>query len=447
MLNNKTIKVGLVGLGTVGKGTIEVLCRNSTEITRRLGVNIIITDVVSRDFYKTQEVIQEMNLNLANPIKIHKNALDIVNSDIDILIELIGGCDISKKVIIQGIKNKKHIVTANKALLAKHGQEIFDLAMQYNVMVNFEAAVCGGIPIVKAIKEGLSANKIKSIAGIVNGTSNYILSCMNFDQLSFDQALKKAQEKGYAEHDPKFDIQGIDAGHKISILAAIAFGVPINFNQAYIEGIDQLQTIDLLYAEELGYKVKLLSIAKNSEFGGKNNSIELRVCPSLVNKDHILAHVNYAMNAVLVEGDAVGETLYYGKGAGAEATASAVIADLVDIVRSINNKKDYRVPYLAFQDKHVLDTTISNIKDIKTNYYIRVSAEDKTGLIAIIAQELAKNNISIKHISQKNTHGNSNANIILITHLAQEKFIDYSIEKIKLKIDFTEIIKLRIDFI
>ena len=437
----KTIKVGLVGLGIVGTGTLEVLCRNQKEILRRAGVNIIVTDVASRDAERVRTIINNMQSCEVKP-KIHENAIDVANADIDILVELIGGCKIAKDIIIQAIKNKKHIVTANKALIANHGKEIFKLAQENSVMVNFEAAVAGGVPIIKALREGLSANKIEWIAGIINGTTNFILSEMDSKNLPFDEVLKQAQELGYAEIDPSFDIEGIDAGHKASIMASLAFGIPLKFSNAYIEGITQIKSIDMQYANELGYKIKLLGIAKNSPKG-----IELRVHPSLLLKEHILANVNGAMNAVMVNGDAVGQTLYYGKGAGSEPTASAVIADLVDVVRSIDTKTIGRVPYLAFQDNALVDTPILNIKDISTRYYLRLNVTDKTGVMAIITQELAKNNISISALLQKEPQNSQKVDIIILTNVVKESAVDNAIEAIKAQVEHDDIVKIRLELL
>jgi len=437
----KTIKVGLVGLGIVGTGTLEVLCRNQKEILRRAGVNIIVTDVASRDAERVRTIINNMQSCEVKP-KIHENAIDVANADIDILVELIGGCKIAKDIIIQAIKNKKHIVTANKALIANHGKEIFKLAQENSVMVNFEAAVAGGVPIIKALREGLSANKIEWIAGIINGTTNFILSEMDSKNLPFDEVLKQAQELGYAEIDPSFDIEGIDAGHKASIMASLAFGIPLKFSNAYIEGITQIKSIDMQYANELGYKIKLLGIAKNSPKG-----IELRVHPSLLLKEHILANVNGAMNAVMVNGDAVGQTLYYGKGAGSEPTASAVIADLVDVVRSIDTKTIGRVPYLAFQDNALVDTPILNIKDISTRYYLRLNVTDKTGVMAIITQELAKNNISISALLQKEPQNSQKVDIIILSNVVKESAVDNAIEAIKAQVEHDDIVKIRLELL
>jgi homoserine dehydrogenase len=446
----RQIKVGLVGLGTVGKGTIEVLCRNQHEITRRTGVHIVVTDIASRDSEKTQAIIDAMDCTYRP--NVHKNAMDVANADIDVLVELIGGCTIAKDVIMQAIHNKKHIVTANKALIANHAHEIFALAQQQHVLVGFEAAVAGGVPIIKALREGLSANRITWLAGIINGTTNFILSSMAQKGLSFTDALLQAQEMGYAEADPTFDIEGIDAAHKISIIASLAFGIPVQFSKAYIEGITHLHSCDIEYASELGYNIKLLGIAKHINTNNENNEnnlsgIELRVHPVLLPKHHILANVHGAMNAVMVHGDAVGETLYYGKGAGSEATASAVIADLVDVVRNINNNMAGRVPPLAFQQNQLTSTPVLNIADIHTRYYLRLKVIDQSGVMANITSALAQKNISIKALLQKESMCQEAVDIIILTDITKEVFIDEALHSIRQKIQPIDTVKIRLEFL
>jgi homoserine dehydrogenase len=439
----ETIKVGLVGLGTVGKGTLEVLCRNQDEIIRRAGVEILVTSVASRDIQKTQHIINNMQSCVQKPL-VHSHAIDVANDDdIDVLV------DVAKDVILQAIKNKKHIVTANKALIANHGKEIFELARQHNVVVAFEAAVAGGVPIIKALREGLSANHIHWLAGIVNGTTNFILSEMDQKGLSFDSVLKQAQELGYAEADPTFDIEGIDAGHKTSIMSSLAFGIPIQFSKAHIEGITKIQSCDMAYAQELGYKIKLLGIAKN-----QNNGIELRVHPALLPKEHILANVNGAMNAVMVSGDAVGQTLYYGKGAGSEPTASAVIADLVDVVRDINNhnldinnRNLGRVPPLAFQNDAIVNTPVLNIEEISTRYYLRLKVDDKAGIMAIITSALASQNISIRAILQKEPQDKQQVDVIILTDIAKEGDVNNALEHIQKAIHLQDSVKIRLELL
>ncbi len=452
------IKVGLVGLGTVGKGTMDVLCRNQNEIMRRTGVRIVVTDIASRDSAKTKSIIDTMDCEYRP--NVHENAMDVANADIDVLVELIGGCTIAKDVILQAIRNKKHIVTANKALIANHAHEIFTLAQQQHVLVGFEAAVAGGVPIIKALREGLSANRITWLAGIINGTTNFILSNMAQKGLSFDNALAQAQSMGYAEADPTFDIEGIDAAHKISIIASLAFGIPVQFDKAYIEGITRLQSCDIQYAHELGYNIKLLGIAKHIDVNNLddtnnnnkaniniNNGIELRVHPVLLPKQHILANVHGAMNAVMVHGDAVGETLYYGKGAGSEATASAVIADLVDVVRNIHNNMAGRVPPLAFQQNQLTSTPVLNITDIHTRYYLRLKVKDKLGVMAFITSALAQKNISIKALLQKESVCQEAVDIIILTDITKELFIDDALSILQENIQPLDMVKIRLELI
>jgi homoserine dehydrogenase len=440
--DKKIIKVGLVGLGVVGKGTLEVLCRNQAEIMRRAGIAILVSDIASRDINKTTQTINAIDSTYPKP-HIHIDGMAVANADIDVLVELVGGTTIAKDVILQAIKNKKHIVTANKALIARHGKEIFDAAKEHGVVVAFEAAVAGGVPIIKAIREGLSANKIDWLAGIINGTTNFILSEMDSKGISFAHALAQAQSLGYAEADPTFDIEGIDAAHKISILASLAFGIPISFDNVYIEGISDIKNIDMNYAKDLGYKIKLLGIAKNTK-----NGIELRVHPALIPQQHMLANVNGAMNAVMVNGDAVGQTLYYGKGAGSEATASAIIADLIDVVREINTNTLSRVPHLAFQEHSLVNTPVLDISAVHTRYYLRLNVSNKAGVMSVISSELASNNISISALLQKESNNvDANADVIILTNISSEHSIDKSIENIRKKVQINEAIKIRLEFL
>ena len=361
----KPIKVGLLGIGTVGAGTFTVLKRNQEEIRRRAGREIEIAMVADLDTERAKAIV-------GSSVVVVKDAYQIVdNPDIDIIIELIGGYGIARELVMKAIANGKHVVTANKALLATHGTEIFRAAQERGVMVAFEAAVAGGIPIIKALREGLTANRIQWIAGIINGTTNFILSEMRDKGLDFDVVLKEAQRLGYAEADPTFDIEGVDAAHKATIMSAIAFGIPVQFDKAHVEGITNLQASDIRYAEKLGYRIKLLGITKRVA-----NGIELRVHPTLIPTNRLIANVEGAMNAVLVQGDAVGATLYYGKGAGAEPTASAVIADLVDITRLATADPEHRVPYLAFQPNEMSDTPILPMSEITTSYYLRICVAD-----------------------------------------------------------------------
>ncbi|MEB0134746.1 homoserine dehydrogenase [Actimicrobium sp. CCC2.4] len=417
----KPIKVGLLGIGTVGAGTFNVLKRNAEEITRRAGRRIEIAMVADLNVERARaltnnecEVVDDANLVVNHP-------------DIDIVIELIGGYGIAKSLVLQAITNGKHVVTANKALLALHGNEIFKAAQEKGVIVAFEAAVAGGIPIIKSLREGLTANRIEWIAGIINGTTNFILSEMRDRGLDFNTALLEAQQLGYAEADPTFDIEGIDAAHKVTLMASIAFGIPVQFDKAHVEGITQLQAIDIGYAEQLGYRIKLLGITRRTPLG-----IELRVHPTLIPARQLIANVEGAMNAVVVQGDAVGATLYYGKGAGAEPTASAVIADLVDITRLFTAEPGHRVPHLAFQPDAMTDTPILPMSEITTSYYLRLHVADQLGVLAAVTRILADSDISIDAMLQKEpADGETQTDIIMLTHQTQEKRVDVAIARIE----------------
>lgn len=417
----KPIKVGLLGIGTVGAGTFAVLKRNQEEIIRRAGRGIEIAVVADLDTARAKEIT-------GGDVEVVSDAKLVVNRpDIDVVIELIGGYGIARELVMKAIANGKHVVTANKALLAKHGTEIFKAAEEQGVIVAFEAAVAGGIPIIKALREGLTANRIQWVAGIINGTTNFILSEMRDKGLDFATVLKEAQRLGYAEADPTFDIEGIDAAHKASIMSAIAFGTPVQFDQAYVEGITNLQAIDIRYAEQLGYRIKLLGITRRTAHG-----IELRVHPTLIPKNRLIANVEGAMNAVLVQGDAVGATLYYGKGAGAEPTASAVIADLVDIARLADADPVYRVPSLAYQTQSLANTPILPMSEIITSYYLRLRVADQPGVLADITRILADASISIDAMLQKEPdEGETQTDIILLTHQTQEKNINAAIAAIE----------------
>ena len=417
----KPIKVGLLGIGTVGAGTFTVLKRNQEEIRRRAGREIEIAMVADLDTERAKAIV-------GSSVVVVKDAHQIVdNPDIDIIIELIGGYGIARELVMKAIANGKQVVTANKALLATHGTEIFRAAQERGVMVAFEAAVAGGIPIIKALREGLTANRIQWIAGIINGTTNFILSEMRDKGLDFDVVLKEAQRLGYAEADPTFDIEGVDAAHKATIMSAIAFGIPVQFDKAHVEGITNLQASDIRYAEKLGYRIKLLGITKRVA-----NGIELRVHPTLIPTNRLIANVEGAMNAVLVQGDAVGATLYYGKGAGAEPTASAVIADLVDITRLATADPEHRVPYLAFQPNEMSDTPILPMSEITTSYYLRICVADKLGVMADITRILADSAISIDAMLQKEpADGETQTDIIILTHQTQEKHVDRAIAAIE----------------
>jgi homoserine dehydrogenase len=406
----KPIQVGLLGIGTVGSGTFEVLKRNQEEIQRRAGRPIQITMVADLDTARAQEIV-------GNAVKVVNDArLVIANPDIDIVVELIGGYGIAKQLVLEAIAAGKHVVTANKALLAVHGTEIFAAAHKKGVMVAFEAAVAGGIPIIKALREGLSANRIHWVAGIINGTTNFILSEMRDKGLAFGDVLKQAQALGYAEADPTFDIEGVDAAHKATIMAAIAFGVPVQFDKAYVEGITKLEAQDIRYAEQLGYRIKLLGISKRTA-----NGIELRVHPCLVPAKRLIANVEGAMNAVMVQADAVGTTLYYGKGAGSEPTASAVIADLVDVTRLHTADPLNRVPHLAFQPE-TFDQAMSNLpvlpmEQVVTSYYLRLRVADQAGVLAQITGIFAQAVISIDAVLQREAgEGENQTDLIILTH-------------------------------
>jgi homoserine dehydrogenase len=402
----KPIQVGLLGIGTVGSGTFNVLTRNQAEIQRRAGRGIEITMVADLDVARAKTIV-------GDAAKVVADARDIIaNPEIDIVIELIGGYGVAKTLVMEAIAAGKHVVTANKALLAVHGTEIFAAASAKGVMVAFEAAVAGGIPIIKALREGLTANRIEWIAGIINGTTNFILSEMRSKGLGFDAVLKEAQRLGYAEADPTFDIEGVDAAHKATIMSAIAFGIPVQFDKAYVEGITQLQAADITYAEQLGYRIKLLGIARRRDTG-----IELRVHPTLVPTERLIASVEGAMNAVMVQGDAVGTTLYYGKGAGSEPTASAVIADLVDITRLHTADPDHRVPHLAFQANALAATPILSIDKVVTSFYLRLQVADQAGVLARITGILADHSISIDALLQRESaQGETQTDVIILTH-------------------------------
>ncbi|GAB3378046.1 homoserine dehydrogenase [Massilia agri] len=423
----KPIKVGLLGAGTVGAGTFNVLQRNQEEIRRRAGRGIEITMVAARNLDKARAVVGAGVEVVGDPFAV------VNNPDIDIVVELIGGYDLPRELVLQAIANGKHVVTANKALLALHGNEIFAAAQEKGVTVAFEAAVAGGVPIIKALREGLTANRIESVAGIINGTTNFILSEMREKGLDFATVLKQAQELGYAEADPTFDIEGVDAAHKLTIMSAIAFGIPVQFDKAYIEGISQLQARDIRYAEQLGYRIKLLGITRRTQTEGKEGGegIELRVHPTLIPSSRLIANVEGAMNAVLVQADAVGASLYYGKGAGSEPTASAVIADLVDVTRLATVDPYCRVPHLAFQPNQMTDVAIVPMAEITTSYYLRVYVKDQLGVMADLTRILADAGISIDAVLQKEPGDQVNLDIILLTHQTREKNIDAAIEKIE----------------
>ncbi|MBA2963344.1 MULTISPECIES: homoserine dehydrogenase [Ramlibacter] len=417
----KPIQVGLLGIGTVGSGVFNVLQRNREEIQRRAGRAIEIAMVADLDVDRARSVA-------GDAVRVVKDAREVIaDPEIDIVVELIGGYGIARQLVMEAIAAGKHVVTANKALLAVHGTEIFAAAHQRGVMVAFEAAVAGGIPIIKALREGLTANRIQWIAGIINGTTNFILSEMRDKGLDFDAVLKEAQRLGYAEADPTFDIEGVDAAHKATIMSAIAFGIPVQFDKAYVEGITQLGAQDIRYAEQLGYRIKLLGITKRVPAG-----IELRVHPSLVPARRLIANVEGAMNAVVVQADAVGTTLYYGKGAGSEPTASAVIADLVDITRLHTADAAHRVPHLAFQPDQMSDQPVLPMAEVVTSYYLRLRVADEAGVLAKVTGLLASAGISIDAILQREAgEGERHTDLIILTHDTREGTMNEAIAQMQ----------------
>ncbi|RPE65062.1 homoserine dehydrogenase [Tibeticola sediminis] len=421
----KPIQVGLLGIGTVGRGTFEVLRRNQEEIRRRAGRGIEITMVADLDVARAASIVGDGVAVVADARAV------IANPDIDIVVELIGGYGIAKTLVLEAIAAGKHVVTANKALLAVHGTEIFAAASAQGVMVAFEAAVAGGIPIIKALREGLTANRIQWIAGIINGTTNFILSEMRDKGLDFDLVLKEAQRLGYAETDPTFDIEGVDAAHKATLMSAIAFGIPVQFDKAYVEGITQLGAQDIKYAEQLGYRIKLLGITKRAAGG-----VELRVHPTLIPAKRLIANVEGAMNAVVVHGDAVGPTLYYGKGAGAEPTASAVIADLVDVTRLHTADPHQRVPHLAFQPDAMSDLPVLPMSEVRTSYYLRLRVADEAGVLARVTGIVAEAGISIDAVLQREAdevlgEGATATDLIILTHETREGTMNEALARLQ----------------
>ncbi|MGA7984037.1 MAG: homoserine dehydrogenase [Burkholderiales bacterium] len=432
----RPIRVGLLGIGTVGGGTWEVLRRNADEIRRRAGRAIRITRVADKALARARSIVK-------GKARLTADAREVTRAkDIDIVVELIGGTGIARELVLDAIAHGKHVVTANKALLAHHGNEIFAAAQKQGVMVAFEAAVAGGIPIIKALREGLTANRIEWIAGIINGTSNFILSEMRDKGLDFATVLAEAQRLGYAEADPSFDVEGVDAAHKLTILSALAFGIPMQFRRAYTEGITRLTRADIAYAEELGYRIKLLGITKRTPKG-----IELRVHPTLVPARRLIANVEGVMNAILINGDAVGPTLYYGAGAGSLPTASAVVADLVDVTRLITADPGNRVPHLAFQPDQLSDTKVLPIGEVETSYYFRLRVLDRPGVLADITRILAQGSISIDAMVQKEPGaGEKQVDIVLLTHRALEKNVDAALKKIeKLRTVVGKVTRIRLE--
>jgi len=430
------IRVGLLGIGTVGGGTFDLLWRNQDEIRRRARCAIRITRVADKDLERAQRVV-------SGRAAVGNDASAVLNDPaIDVVVELIGGYGLARQFVLDAIAAGKHVVTANKALLAVHGNEIFHAAHKRGVIVAFEAAVAGGIPIIKALREGLTANRIDWIAGIINGTTNFILSEMRDKGLPFAEVLRQAQELGYAEADPSFDIEGVDAAHKITLLASIAFGIPVQFEKVHVEGISQLQAEDIRYAEQLGYRIKLLGITRRRDEG-----LELRVHPTLIPAKRLIASVEGAMNAVWVKGDAVGHTMYYGKGAGAEPTASAVVADLVDVARAARIPKSMRVPSLAFQADAMTDSPILARGEIESAYYLRLRVEDQPGVLADITRILADREISLDAVLQREpAKGEHQTDVILLSHRCIEARVDAAIEAIgKLPTVLSRVIRLRLE--
>ena len=430
------VKVGVLGLGTVGGGTVNVLQRNAEEIARRAGRGIVVSHAAARDLNKPR-------ICSTDGITVTETAQDVVEDpEVQIVVELIGGDTLALDLVMRAIENGKHVVTANKALIAKHGNEIFAAAQAKGVIVAFEAAVAGGIPIIKAIREGLAGNRIEWLAGIINGTGNFILTEMRDKGRDFDDVLKEAQDLGYAEADPEFDVEGIDAAHKLTILASIAFGIPLQFEKAFTEGITKITREDVTYAEELGYRIKHLGVSRRTDKG-----VELRVHPTLIPERRLIANVDGVMNAVLVQGDAVGPTLYYGAGAGDEPTASAVVADIVDVVRVLTSDPENRVPHLAFQPDSLSDLPILNMEDVETAYYLRMQVKDEAGVLADVTRILGDKGISIEAIIQKEPEDTaSEASVIMLTHRVVEKQMNEAIQKIESLATISgEVVRIRME--
>lgn len=430
----KSLKVGICGLGTVASGVINVIKRNQQVISARAGCQVDVIHVASRSL--------KNNCDMTG-VEFTTNLMDVINNpDVEVVAELIGGYDLAKDLVCAAIRNGKHVVTANKALIAEHGNEIFALAAEHKVIVAYEAAVAGGIPIIKALREGLSANKINWLAGIINGTGNFILTEMKDKGRDFSDVLAEAQALGYAEADPTFDVEGIDAAHKLAILASVAFGVPLQFEKAFTEGISKISTVDVNNAEALGYRIKHLGIARRKEDG-----FELRVHPTLIPEQQLIAKVDGVMNAVLVDGDAVGQTLYYGAGAGSEPTASAVIADLVDIARAVGANSGVTVPYLGFSADHMLNLPVISIEEITSAYYLRITAEDNPGVLAQVSSILSELGINIESVMQKESEQERQAiPLVFLTHEVKEKQINLAIEQIEaLETTVGNVVRIRVE--
>ncbi len=415
------VKVGLLGLGTVGGGTLNVLYRNAVEISRRAGRDIRVVHAAAREY-------DPAGLEGLEQVRVTDDAFEVVNDpEVDIVVELIGGYSPARELVLQAIDNGKHVVTANKALIALHGNEIFAAAQEKGVTVAFEAAVAGGIPIIKALREGLAANHIQWIAGIINGTGNFILTEMRDKGREFDEVLKEAQALGYAEADPTFDVEGIDAAHKLTILASLAFGIPLQFDRCYTEGISRIEPQDVAYAEEFGYRIKHLGVTRKTDKG-----IELRVHPTLIPERRLIANVDGVMNAVLVQGDAVGPTLYYGAGAGSLPTASAVVADVIDVTRTLTTDPENRVPHLAFQPDELSDSPVLEMEQVVTAYYLRLTVEDKPGVLARLTGILGDAGISIEAIKQKEpAEGETQVPLVMLTHEVEEGRMNQAIAAIE----------------
>lgn len=417
----KPVKVGLLGLGTVGGGTLNVLVRNAAEIARRAGREIVVSHAAAREY-------DASTLEGLDSVEICSDAFEVVaNPEVDIIVELIGGYSPARELVLEAISNGKHVVTANKALIAMHGNEIFSAAQEKGVTVAFEAAVAGGIPIIKAVREGLAANHIEWVAGIINGTGNFILTEMKDRGRDFADVLKEAQELGYAEADPTFDVEGVDAAHKLTILASLAFGIPLQFDKCFTEGISKIEPQDVTYAEQFGYRIKHLGVTRKTDDG-----VELRVHPTLIPEKRLIANVNGVMNAVLVHGDAAGPTLYYGAGAGSLPTASAVVADVIDVARTLTTDPENRVPHLAFQPSELSDTPVLPIDDVETAYYLRMTVSDKPGVLAAISGILSDGGISIEAMQQKEpAEGQTEVPLVMLTHRVREGQMNEAIGRIE----------------
>lgn len=431
------VKVGLLGLGTVGGGTMNVLHRNAAEISRRAGRDIVVSHAAAREF-------DPQGIDGLEKVSITNDAFEVVrNPEVDVVVELIGGYSPARELVLEAIAQGKHVVTANKALIALHGNEIFSAAQAKGVTVAFEAAVAGGVPIIKALREGLAANHIEWIAGIINGTGNFILTEMRDKGRDFADVLKEAQELGYAEADPTFDVEGIDAAHKLTILASLAFGIPLQFDKCYTEGIGKIEAQDVEYAEELGYRIKHLGVTRRAETG-----VELRVHPTLIPERRLIANVDGVMNAVLVKGDVVGSTLYYGAGAGSLPTASAVAADIIDIARALTVDPDSRVPHLAFQPDELSDFPVLDMSQIETAYYLRLTVEDKPGVLAKITGILGESGISIEAVKQKEPlSGETEVPLVLLTHRVLEGDMNRALATIAAMDTVRSVSRIRVEYL